>query len=239
MIRTAFSLLLGVCTTVGVAWAFACQPEPRPAGGWREQPPGRWGKYFTAVRDSSATFQCAYVDLHPGRVNIRWTICPMCGNGMEWFKNFAEGEFAQVSSWSTFMQSHATDDVNLVGEERAAGWPLLAVRSCNTYSSFPRPSALTESFGEITLPSWLGNRDGAPHTVPICPIWPGFAINTLFYAAIVWLLFAAPFALRRRRRIKRGLCPACAYPVGESAVCTECGKAVAKHKTQVPKAEMA
>ena len=52
----------------------------------------------------------------------------------------------------------------------------------------------------------------------------GFAFNTLFYAAILWLLFAGPFALRRWRRIKRGLCLACAYPVGTSAVCTECGK---------------
>jgi hypothetical protein len=26
-------------------------------------------------------------------------------------------------------------------------------------------------------------------------------------------------------RIKRGLCPACAYPVGSSSVCTECGAA--------------
>jgi hypothetical protein len=57
-------------------------------------------------------------------------------------------------------------------------------------------------------------------------LWPGFAINTLFYAAMLWLLFAAPFALRRRRRIKRGLCPACAYPVGASDLCTECGKPV-------------
>jgi hypothetical protein len=62
--------------------------------------------------------------------------------------------------------------------------------------------------------------------LPISPIWSGFAINTLFYAAILWLLFAAPFALRRWRRVRRGLCPAGAYPVGVSAVCTECGAAV-------------
>jgi hypothetical protein len=64
-------------------------------------------------------------------------------------------------------------------------------------------------------------------TLPLIPILPGFAINTVFYAVILWggwLLFAAPFALRRRRRMRRGLCPACAYPVGDSPVCTECGK---------------
>jgi hypothetical protein len=62
--------------------------------------------------------------------------------------------------------------------------------------------------------------------LPLRPLWPGFAINTVFYAAILWMLFAAPGMIRRRRRIKRGLCAACAYPVGESDVCTECGRPV-------------
>ena len=43
---------------------------------------------------------------------------------------------------------------------------------------------------------------------PVRPIWPGFAINTLFYAAILWLLIRGPFALRRFIRVKRGRCPA-------------------------------
>ncbi len=68
--------------------------------------------------------------------------------------------------------------------------------------------------------------------LPLRPIWPGFAINTVFYTAILWLLFAAPFALRRWRRRKRGLCPACGYdlrgrpPNSGSQACPECGKAV-------------
>ena len=62
--------------------------------------------------------------------------------------------------------------------------------------------------------------------LPLRPIWQGFVINTLFYAVILWGLYAAPFALRRCFRIKRGLCPACAYPIGESAICTECGEPV-------------
>ncbi len=56
----------------------------------------------------------------------------------------------------------------------------------------------------------------------------GFTINTLFYAAIFWLLIPGPFALRRFQRVRRGLCPKCAYPMGESSVCTECGGALAK-----------
>ncbi len=77
--------------------------------------------------------------------------------------------------------------------------------------------------------------------LPLRPIWPGFAINTVLYAALLWLLFVAPFALRRRRRIKRGLCPNCAYdlrgsphpnplptPKGDGTkVCPECGTTTA------------
>jgi hypothetical protein len=62
--------------------------------------------------------------------------------------------------------------------------------------------------------------------LPLRPIWPFFAINTIFYAAILWLLFFAPGSVRRMIRRRRGLCPACAYPVGTSPVCTECGKPV-------------
>ena len=65
--------------------------------------------------------------------------------------------------------------------------------------------------------------------IPPRPIWVGSALNTVFYAALVWLLFAGVSTLRRFLRVRRGLCPKCAYPMGESAVCTECGEALAKH----------
>jgi len=75
----------------------------------------------------------------------------------------------------------------------------------------------------------IGKKDGSPimdDFLPYRPYWPGFAINTLFYAGVLWMLFAGPFALRRMIRRRRGRCPACAYPVGQSPVCTECGAAV-------------
>jgi len=63
-----------------------------------------------------------------------------------------------------------------------------------------------------------------PRALPLRPIWSGFAVNTLFYATFLWLLICGPFVLRRFIRVKRGLCPACAYQRGESEVCSECGK---------------
>ncbi len=65
--------------------------------------------------------------------------------------------------------------------------------------------------------------------LPICPAtWLGLSANTFFYAGIVWLLIPGPFVLRRLIRRRRGLCPKCAYPMGESTVCTECGKLLPK-----------
>ncbi len=85
---------------------------------------------------------------------------------------------------------------------------------------------VSASCGVVLDPHPSFHDVGAVRVLPLRPIWPGFAINTIFYAAILWMLFAAPMLARRKRRIKRGLCPACAYPVGTSAVCTECGEAV-------------
>ena len=62
-------------------------------------------------------------------------------------------------------------------------------------------------------------------TVPTCPLPIPFAINTIFYAAVLWVLFAAPGAMRRRVRRKRGKCAACGYSLQErvSDKCPECG----------------
>ncbi len=66
--------------------------------------------------------------------------------------------------------------------------------------------------------------------VPLRPIWPAFALNTLFYATLLWLLIPVRFTLRRFLRVRRGLCPKCAYPVGESSVCTECGNGLPRRR---------
>lgn len=65
-------------------------------------------------------------------------------------------------------------------------------------------------------------------TLPLTPIWSGFAIDTLFFAAASALTLAMRRWMIRRWRLKRGRCPACKYPIGTSPVCTECGEALAE-----------
>ena len=69
-------------------------------------------------------------------------------------------------------------------------------------------------------------EDEWPRLSAARPIWPGFAINTVLYATVLWLLIPGPFVLRRFIRVKRGHCVKCGYPMGEADVCSECGKAL-------------
>lgn len=85
--------------------------------------------------------------------------------------------------------------------------------------------------GGIMADSVLPTSVSGPRTwtFPIMPLWTGFAINTLLYASIGWSIVRAFlsslwFTIRRRRR-RRGLCVACAYPVRGLSVCPECGTA--------------
>lgn len=67
--------------------------------------------------------------------------------------------------------------------------------------------------------------------------WAGVILNPLFFALAVWTpLIALPLAFRklvRRRRLRRGLCPDCAYPTGESARCSECGVELPTPRNQI------
>jgi len=113
--------------------------------------------------------------------------------------------------------------------EDLRGWPLYSMR-CSFSLRWIGSNSGSHTYNGIELevkssPSydyaWMGLR-----ALPLRPIWTGFIVNTLFYGVIVWLVVLGPFVLRRFLRSKRGLCKKCAYPIGTSAVCSECGAAV-------------
>ncbi len=113
-----------------------------------------------------------------------------------------------------------------------AGFPFLALGGVywEVRGEIPKPWGHSYITSGAHLPeqfSTLANRH-LGGVLPFRPIWPGFAINTLVYAvllAALWLFIRVGhfYAFRRVIRIRRGLCPACGYPMGESDVCSECG----------------
>lgn len=67
--------------------------------------------------------------------------------------------------------------------------------------------------------------------LPLKPIWRGLIANTSFYALVGWCGVMMVRWLRRHRRLLRGCCPECGYPMGSSARCSECGSRLEGRKT--------
>ncbi len=111
----------------------------------------------------------------------------------------------------------------------ARGWPRLSLWCVWARNSFP----LRPAEGGLQLPErWVTEHDRQwlrITTLPYRPIWTGFAINTIFYAAILWILSLGPFTARRMIRRKRGHCINCGYDLShaEHDACPECGVKVA------------
>ena len=124
-----------------------------------------------------------------------------------------------------------------------AGWPLRCL-------SYRRPTELAlDAHGlvigdpwatepgdwarglSVHIPGWLEPDDlrrviAAERLLPVTPLWPRFAMNTLFYAVILWVVLSAgPRMTWRSVRRRRGRCPQCGYDLQHDLDlgCSECG----------------
>ena len=98
-----------------------------------------------------------------------------------------------------------------------AGWPTQTMRGYEITVTDDEAGGGVASLAFVV-------REGVP-PFPLLPIWPAFAVSSLQYGGVLWLMICGPFVPRRvirAIRAKRGRCPKCAYPVGASAVCSEC-----------------
>jgi hypothetical protein len=214
VIRAGILLLLGAIVNVAVAWGLAaCSPlliktvwkaefrklqTQQRDGSWRLEKDG-WEAVASGIWPYEFPTPTLVVrSIGPG-VRVIDVAALVEGNSLPW----------ELTEWRSGWPMHALSG-------HAAGHPRLSYAwQPNRYVKYD------EHLWEVPLPSQ--SKMNQDCKLPLRPLWPGFALNTLLYAVILWLLFAAPFALRRWRRVRRGECPACAYPVGTSAVCTECG----------------
>lgn len=219
----AFFLLLGTIINVAVAWGCAM-----------------WIDVSTVAED-------VYVEMvFEPYVYKRWTLLKFKRPGATFFISQREADFDHgaiethlrpsevVPTW-TALKTVGTRNI-VVDEDKypdGRGWPNLSLW-CE-YVELPPGSQFGIDYEhaavggiEVGLSRWGWGGGGGemfPRALPLRPIWPGFAINTVFYAAILWLLTLGPFTARRLIRHKRGRCAKCGYDLrhADHAVCPECG----------------
>src|SRR5690606_27720863 len=105
----------------------------------------------------------------------------------------------------------------------AGGWPALAMK----FTMRTRDGELEYSSAFAPPRRWLPSSawfDGQRERIPLGPMPAGFAMNTIFYAAILALPLSF-FPLRGRLRARRGRCLKCGYDLAGVAAgaCPECG----------------
>jgi hypothetical protein len=122
----------------------------------------------------------------------------------------------RVPTWSRIrhLPPYQEGDPMPFMHDLAFGWPALSMW-CSVDGTRAWDS------GTVTSRQASGATPGLDY--PLRVLWVGFASNSVFYAALVALLFLGPRGLRRRWRKLHGRCPTCGYPLGGSERCSECG----------------
>lgn len=117
----------------------------------------------------------------------------------------------------------------------ARGWPMLALRTHSASLITPEDMKTIEDDAWSLRWPWgawklypFNDQTKKPLThdilLPLRPIWPGFLVNTLLFATILWLPLLVLDLRRSVWRRRRNLCERCGYPRGASNACTECGR---------------
>lgn len=193
--QVAVLLLAGLAATVFISWALAA-----------------WGAYASAEVNRppfAADFPPLGVET-PGGWDVR-TWVPRRGPGL---RHDIVTEMEWIGSTLGMMEGHG----NQCMERAAAGWPIPCLQWAAEDDTKPGPILRG-------LPIPVPHRDWPERRLPLKPLWGPFAIDVLACTGVAagartWFVSA-----RGNRRVRRGLCAWCAYPVGGASVCSECGRA--------------
>jgi hypothetical protein len=222
-IRILVFLLLGAIVNIAVAWGIALSWGGDSATydrAWGSTPPWLSKPDAMSTQDALWLSTMGHDWKHPSaRYWYRIEVVRAVRRGVRQNSYYESRELMpHRDSWS----SRNVQTIHPFAIELCFGWPFESLAD-----------ALSEdtSGGSYHVGRWIHRRGITIETerdrlaLPLQPLWPGFAINTVFYAAVLWLLLAAPFALRKWRRIRRGLCPKCGYDLRgrNSRTCPECG----------------
>ena len=196
-------LIAGILLNVAVAWHFARWPEVIWSMHWENLPAD--AAWLRPMRNQAPA-------------PLRWAEWKSLGETVLWrvtVSNWSGGRpqtsFVQVLHQFGLPFRCFEYEIESTLDQARGGAEVIALEGAWTRS----------------IPPTYADFDRASPIMPRRPLWPGLVINSVAYAAVLWIAWIAPLMMfrlvRRRRRIKRGLCPACAYPAGTGLQCSECG----------------
>lgn len=212
-IRLLVCTLLGLLTTVAVAWSVAlADVRPSPSA-WSDRVQFENGSFMVRRRVRGVG---RVIGTYEPMNLIRSTATP---NGVV-VTHQNPNEWPAVSKdWGL----SAREMQRLVGnspvphQDHGFGLPLPAL----WWSVIP--STPLRFVGESDVGVLAGHPPGK-RVLPFRPIWPGLIGNTFMFAAVWFGVMALMNRHVARRRIRRGLCARCAYELrGIEGPCPECG----------------
>ena len=195
------ALLLGMLTTISVAWAaanlYAALPMPVApkvvaGGSWPGWVPRGWPSWESLEQNPGFRAE-GMRDFGLGLVNEqKFAYSPNSG------ESYSSGRLA-------------------------AGFPFAAVSM--DYASSQAPGTVVVV---VNPPDWpRGGLVGTSRVLlPVMPRWLGLVLDTALYAGVWWGLWRVWRGARRARRVRAGKCAGCGYDragIGEGA-CPECGE---------------
>jgi hypothetical protein len=135
---------------------------------------------------------------------------------------------------SVFMGATEFDGIyseRIASVEACAGWPCRSLRGSLGGTSNGNGAASLANNRVVLRWRMTLDQYESPALLPMAVLPAGFALNTIFYTAVLWPFSAIPGIVRRRLRAHRGRCVACGYELrglrggeaGAPQTCPECG----------------
>jgi hypothetical protein len=213
-------LVLGLLTTVALAWGCAAwvRPDHAAPGSFAHAKVAddRWEMITTLRR-----FGHTRIDRVVGNVPVE-----IDGDGLPHVR------------WPVDVAVFDEDQSRSISQ---CGWPWRALWCWDTsdITVYPPAESAPTGFefgnprlvGGMSLSPWTADPWPAWRALPLRPMWLGLSANTMLFALLWALVILLTMAARRARRLKRGLCPRCAYDLrGQRELhCPECGWNSAPH----------
>ena len=223
ILKLAVFLLLGAIVNVAVAWGCAMIVAEQT---------DNWNMRVGAARLEDDYVWSVHRWDRPGYFTIESIVALIV---MEWDERLEEPG-SLIEKWSRIPDRNDLGGGTVSWQESASGWPVASMWSRLNESDplrfFGLPNNPRVYPWDKLERGWLVDWSFLPNQIilPIGLIWSGIAINTLFYAVLLWLVTLGQFTLRRYIRREHGRCIKCGYDVRHTDhdACPECGTTVVK-----------